>query len=256
VSGNPPRIVLCRTEGPRNVGSVLRAACNFGPAEIVLVAPQRRALLVHPEFEQMAHGVEDAAERIRVVETLEEGLAGTTDAIGFTGKLVRHRRVEPFRAVVDELADRIADPARRVALVFGAEQNGMLAEEAARCHRLVFLETSDEHTSLNLSMAVTVALFALFRPGRAPERRARFHSLEQRDREFLTLNVAETLADAALNDSAAGDIRASVRRIFATVDLEPRDARAWHLIMRAMGSTRRPDRSSGPDGSEGPDEPA
>ena len=89
---NPPRIVLCRTEGPRNVGSVLRAACNFGPAELVLAAPQRKALLVHPEFEQMAHGVEDAARRIRVTSTLEEALDDRTHAVGFTGKLVRHRQ--------------------------------------------------------------------------------------------------------------------------------------------------------------------
>ena len=234
------RLVLCRTEGPRNVGSVLRAACNFGPAEIVLVAPERPALLVHPEFEQMSHGVDEAAARIRIEPDLERALAGTTHAIGFTGKLVRHRRVEPFSAVRAELAGRIADPNECVALVFGAEQNGLLAEEAARCQRLTFFETSEEHTSLNLSMAVTVALYALFEPGVEPERRARFNPLEADARDFLIENVARTLGDAALNDSARADIDASVRRLFALADLEARDARAWHLIMRALGSTRTP----------------
>lgn len=241
-----PRIVLCRTEGPRNVGSVLRAAANFGPAELALVAPARRALLVHPEFEQMSHGVEDAAARIAVHASLEDALADRTHVVGFTGKSVRHRRVEPFSTVIEELAGRIAN--EPVALVFGAEQNGMLAEEAAHCHRLVFFETSDEHTSLNLSMAVTVALHALFQPGPAPERRARFNPLAQADRRYLVENVAGTLGEVALNDSARADIEASVRRIFARAELEPRDARAWHQIMRALGSRRVPERPG--DGPE------
>ena len=71
------RVVLVRTQGPRNVGSVMRAVANFGPVEFVLVAPQKRSMLVHPDFTMMAHGVEKIRERIRVVPTLAEaGLSG------------------------------------------------------------------------------------------------------------------------------------------------------------------------------------
>ena len=45
------RIVLCRPSGPRNVGTVVRALANFGPAQLAIVAPQRKTLLIHPEFE-------------------------------------------------------------------------------------------------------------------------------------------------------------------------------------------------------------
>jgi tRNA C32,U32 (ribose-2'-O)-methylase TrmJ len=169
----------------------------------------------------MSHGVDEAAARIRIEPDLERALAGTTHAVGFTGKLVRHRRVEPFSAVRAELAGRIADSNECVALVFGAEQNGLLAEEAARCQRLAFFETSEEHTSLNLSMAVTVALYALFEPGVEPERRARFNPLEADARDFLIENVARTLGDAALNDSARADIDASVRRLARRSSLAP-----------------------------------
>jgi len=30
------RVVLCRPEGPRNLGSILRLMQNFGPADVVL----------------------------------------------------------------------------------------------------------------------------------------------------------------------------------------------------------------------------
>ncbi|MCH2107647.1 MAG: RNA methyltransferase, partial [Planctomycetes bacterium] len=66
------RVILCRPQGPRNVGMILRVVENFGPCELVLVKPERPALLVHPEFTQMSHGVEDALRELRVVETLQE----------------------------------------------------------------------------------------------------------------------------------------------------------------------------------------
>ena len=54
------RVILCRPEGPRNVGTILRVAANFGPTEITIVNPLRASLLIHPEFEQMSHGAEEA----------------------------------------------------------------------------------------------------------------------------------------------------------------------------------------------------
>ena len=51
------------------------ARADFGPAELVLVRPQRPSLLIHPDFEQMAHGAEEHAREVRVVDRLEEALA-------------------------------------------------------------------------------------------------------------------------------------------------------------------------------------
>ena len=81
------RVVLVRPQGPRNVGSVLRLVANFGAAELWLVGPVRPSLLVHPDFEQMAHGVEDVAARVVVVPSLERALADeeyTLDDVGVT----------------------------------------------------------------------------------------------------------------------------------------------------------------------------
>jgi tRNA C32,U32 (ribose-2'-O)-methylase TrmJ len=79
--GTVKRIVLVRAIGPRNVGSVLRATANFGPAELVLVAPKRKSMLVHPDFTMMAHGVENVRDKIRVVATFAGG-ARRRDALG------------------------------------------------------------------------------------------------------------------------------------------------------------------------------
>ncbi len=93
------RVVLVRPNGPRNVGAVLRAVTNFGPAEIVVVRPVRASLLVHPDFEQMAHGVEEMAARIRIVDTLQDALSDRTHSFGFTARGRQHRRIENWRDV-------------------------------------------------------------------------------------------------------------------------------------------------------------
>ncbi|QDU83580.1 tRNA (cytidine/uridine-2'-O-)-methyltransferase TrmJ [Planctomycetes bacterium Pla163] len=242
------RVVLVRTAGPRNVGSVLRAAANFGPAEVWLVAPQRPSLLIHPEFEQMSHGVEDAAKRVQVVDTLQEALADRTHAIGFTARHHHHRVIEPFDRAADGIAERSADPDQRLALVFGSEESGLAGDETEQCHELCYLATSEEHGSLNLSMAVTVVLFGLFRPGQLASKTSRIAHLTGAERHYLVENVAATLSDAALSDAAARDILASVRRVLGRAPIESRDARAWHQIMRALGSHRTPaDVGAAPD---------
>lgn len=235
------RVVLVRPAGPRNVGMIVRAAANFGPCEIVLVAPERPSLLVHPEFEQMSHGVEGARDRCRVVATLEEALADCTHSVGFTAKPQEGRPRASWRERRAELASIVADPEQRVALVFGAEVGGLRTHEVERCAELVYVETSGEHTSLNLAIAVGVVLSELFaeRPHEPRERGVK--PLSNEARAYLVANLAHVFGErVAMTPSARRDVLGSIERVFGRARLEDRDARAWHLMMRALGSTLTP----------------
>ncbi len=234
------RVVLVRPEGPRNVGSVVRAAANFGPAEIVLVDPQRASILIHPDFEQMSHGVKDAAKRCRVVPTLEAALSDATHSVGFTSRSHQHRTVDSFTQRLPDLTAIGAAQAERLAIVFGPERNGLTGEETAQCQELCHLPTSGEHGSLNLSMAATVVLHSLFVPEVDESLPTRKMPLTGRDRDFLIARAAETLGAQAWTDGARKDLAASVERVFRGAPMETRDARAWHLLLRAMGSEKQP----------------
>src|SRR5881396_1096979 len=102
------RVVLVRTAGPRNAGSVLRAAANFGPCELVLVRPEKPSILMHPDFEQMAHGVVEVDGKVRIVATLAEALADCTYSVGFTARARDHRELHDWRAVRADLTARAA----------------------------------------------------------------------------------------------------------------------------------------------------
>ncbi len=235
------RVVLARPAGPRNVGMALRATENFGPCELVLVAPERPSLLVHPDFEQMSHGVEDAAARIRIVGTLAEALVGCHDAVGFTSRARGELILEDWRDAKDELRALGADPDRRLALVFGNEAMGLDSAEAALCQRLIHIRTSPQHTSLNLAIAVAVVLEPLFSGEVRLPNESGGHPLPNEHREFLKARLKHVFADGiARGEYARRDVNAMIERVFSRAPLETRDARAWHLVLTALGDKSRP----------------
>lgn len=235
------RIVLVRPAGPRNVGMIVRAAVNFGPCELVFVAPQLPSLLVHPEFEQMSHGVPDARARCRVVATVADALTGTTHSVGFTARPQEGRERANWRERRDALATLAADPEECVAFVFGAEAGGLRSDEIAACSELCAIATSGEHTSLNLAIAVGIVLAELFHERPHVPRERGVKALTHEGRTFLKANLAHVFGgEVARTEAARRDILASIERVFSRAPLEDRDARAWHLMLRALGSTLTP----------------
>jgi tRNA/rRNA methyltransferase len=235
------RIVLCRTEGPRNVGSILRAIQNFGPAELVLVAPSRPSLLVHPEFEQMAHGAHDARAAIRVVATLEEALAGAAWAVGFTARTRGKRARHDWREVAPRVQPLGDDATEVLALVFGSEAEGLTGAEVDLCQELAHVRTAPEHTSINLAMSVMIVLWSLFAGTDVHQRERPAKRLNDQGRRFLIERMVEVFARKVARTQAASEsIESSLRRVFGRAPLENRDARAWHLMLRALGSELSP----------------
>ncbi|MFT5150521.1 MAG: TrmH family RNA methyltransferase, partial [Planctomycetota bacterium] len=235
------RVVLCRPEGPRNVGTALRITRNFGPCELVLVAPERASLLIHPEFEQMSHGVEGRREAVRVVDTLEEALADCTRVVGFTARVRGGRVRRDWRLLAPELVGDGVSSDRQLALVFGNEVSGMTIEETNLCHDLTHVRTSDEHTSLNLAVTVAVALSAIFGEEGVCPHEPGGHPLNGAGREFLKSRMKEIFSGRIAQTPAASlDIAESIDRVFSRAPLENKDARAWHLMLKALGSKASP----------------
>jgi TrmH family RNA methyltransferase len=237
------RVVLCRPLGPRNVGSVLRSLVNFGPAELWLTAPRKRSILIHPDFVQMAHGVEDVAARVRTVATLSEALADCTASVGFTARKRGHEPLADWRAVRDGVSARAVDARERLALVFGSEEGGLSKEECAVLQDLVRMPTSDEHTSINLATTVAIVLATIFfsAPAGAPSAEAESRKpLLGQDRDFLVARARTVLGARTTSDAARRDVEEMLERVLRRAPMETRDARAWHLLMNALGDGSTP----------------
>jgi len=235
------RVVLMRPSGPRNVGMIARVCLNFGPCELRIVAPERKSLLVHPDFEQMAHGVKEIEALCVIVPDLRTALEGCTQVVGFTGRTHDDRMRLDWREYQSELSARANAEEERVALLFGNEAMGLEKEDARACNELVHIRTDGAHVSLNLAMTVGVVLSDLYTDPGFRVRERGFRPIRAEAREYLKANLKLVFGETvAKTPSARRDILASIERVFSRAELEDRDARAWHLMLRALGSTLTP----------------
>lgn len=146
-------VVLVRSEGPLNVGSVARLCGNFGCA-LRLVEPLTDRSV--REAIMMAHPSEALLAQAPVFATLRDALADVSLAVATSSKISEAAEA-PWLSVARA---RLLLPkaTEKVALVFGNERTGLSTDEAALCPRLVRLPTPGPTESLNLSHAVAVML--------------------------------------------------------------------------------------------------
>ena len=159
-------IILARPEENRNIGAVCRAMANNGIADLRIVGRQRdydeekiRALAIHAfsiwESTHFFHSITQATRDC----TLS---AGTTRRRGKNrkGKLLLP---EEFSAKANDITGNAQGSGGRVAIVFGNERTGLTDEELAECTLGVTIPASENFASLNLSHAVQILCYHIFR---------------------------------------------------------------------------------------------
>ena len=138
-----------------NLGSVARAAKNFGLRRLSVVEP---GVVPDAESSRLSAGADDLLESISRHQTLAEAVAGfpvvvTTSSLRGRG---RGRSLE-----LSELAPFLAETNGVPAVfVFGPERSGLTEDELARGTACLRVPTDPDFPTLNLSHAVAVVLAA------------------------------------------------------------------------------------------------
>lgn len=158
-------IILARPEESRNVGAVCRGMANSGIHTLRIVGS--RDSLDDEKVRVLAIHAAGIWENAQFFSSITEAAADCVCAAGTTRRRGRKRKgkllmPEEFA----ELAGRITGSGNdggKVAAVFGNERTGLTDEELLECTLGVTIPSSEEFASLNLSHAVQIICYHLFR---------------------------------------------------------------------------------------------
>ncbi len=156
-------VVLLEPETPGNVGFTARTMKNFGFNKLMVVNPQCNIL--SNEAMSRAMHAKDILFNTEIVGSLEEVLMSHDLNIATTAKGESRSRVEHIYMKPDELAEKITQTRCKVALIFGRESTGLTRTEKRKCDLIARIPTDNRYPTMNISHAVTVFLYEIFKHG-------------------------------------------------------------------------------------------
>lgn len=153
------RIVLVRPRDPRNVGAACRAMKCMGITSLAIVP---EGIIDPQQARTLAHYATDVLENATLHADLRDAIGEAVLVAGTTRRRGRSRKY--FTLFPEQLAERIASAGEgMVAVVFGNEDTGLTDEELSLCHLAVTIPASPDFPSLNLSHAVQVICYEIYR---------------------------------------------------------------------------------------------
>ena len=243
-------IILNRPKYPGNIGSAARCAKNMGIDRLIVVSSSGYEA---DQIRMMAtHCAGDIVENIAYVATLREALAGFHYVVGTTARvgrtILKRHMVEP-----STMGEKLVDISQNntIALLFGPEDRGLTNEELRFCDLLVTIPTAGTMRSINLSHAVMIICYEVFRARHPSQvqftpRRADVGEME---------NMYEHMKDIFLkinfiNPENPDYFMINIRNFFSRMNLTSRDVKILRGIchqidLYGQGKTKDLTRSDG-----------
>jgi len=224
------KVVLVEPLDSRNVGSVCRAAKSMGIRRLEIVGGRGLDL---EEARVTAVHAADVLEAARYRSGLDEAVRGCVISAGVSRR--RGRRRKYFALSPEELAERIAGiRAGDAALVFGNEESGLTDGELSLCNVAVKIPTSPLFPSLNLSHAVQIVCYQVYRhlgTAVAP----RFTPIEREKLDRLVAIALKSLENLGFfKQVGPEDMGIFLRDILARAGLSGREARRLEVVFRKI----------------------
>ena len=224
-------VVLCRTEGPINLGNICRVCANLGISDLRLVAPV--CAIDSPESRMFAHHAQNLLQSCQVHAELGSAVADCDWVLATTAR-PRRDTLERLDLAQVPAALGVRRP-RRLAVVFGAESHGLTADEMQICDATVSLQTPSPYPSYNLSHAVAIALYTLCTREQHPAQETEAPASHAQIERLFSFWV-ETLQDAGyFRRTSAARFAPKLRRLLGRWNISPHDV---HTVFGMLAHLR------------------
>jgi TrmH family RNA methyltransferase len=221
-------IVLVRPESPANVGAAARVVRNTGLHGLVLVDPGDWRTV---ECWRTAWGAHEVLEHARTAPDLASALAGTGYVAALSGRRPAGAPVLDVRRMAEEVAALGAEEV--AALVFGPETAGLSDAELAEGGRRVLIPADPAQPSLNLSHAVMIAAYEVFRARRPSSPASRRSTHAEKEAMLALLREGLQAVEALPAANRDGHFQ-QWRALFQRADLTPKEVRLLEHMARKM----------------------
>lgn len=238
--------ILVEPKHPGNIGAAARAIKTMGFENMTLVNPCDFRV---PEVSYMAHASSDILDKIKVVNTLAEAITAQHFVVATTQRKRIYQM--PFYTP-QELGEKVIPMSQqhKVAIVFGRERTGLTNEELQICTAVSTIPAAVEHPSLNLSQAVMIYGYELFKGSYESTRRFKWEMAENDQVEQVYAHLERSLRRTDFVPLDSWDrFMMRFRRFFSRATPEMRDVNLMHKILQAF--EYRMDRLENPDESKG-----
>ena len=236
------RMVLVNTTHPGNIGGAARAIKNMGLTELYLVQPRE---FPAPRAVWRAAGARDILTNVKVVESLDEAIAGCGLVVGTSA---RERRIPWPLINPRECGEKIWSEAAShdVALLFGREDRGLTNSELQKCHYHVHIPSNPDYSSLNLATAVQVLAYEV-RMASLQDENGVLPSMDEWDQPLATTDelelfhqhLAETMATLNFYDpDNPKQLLTRMRRLFNRTRMDKMEVSMLRGLLTAAGRTK------------------
>lgn len=154
-------IILDHPDESRNIGAACRAMANNDICELRIVGNRSDYDIEH--IHVLAIHAADIFDRAKFYSNIKEAAADCTVCAGTTRRRGKKRGKLLLPEEFGTLADSITQNNGKIAVVFGNERTGLTDEQLDDCTMGVTIPSSDNFGSLNLSHAVQIICYHLFR---------------------------------------------------------------------------------------------
>jgi len=225
-------IILHSIENPGNIGSAARAMKNMGLENMVLINPPD---LEAEEAKKLAYMSYDIIEKANIVSSFDEAISMVDITIATTrrkGKW-RERFLPP-----EEISDLILrkKEVNKVGIIFGTEKTGLTNNEVIKCDYASEIPTVVDYPSLNISQAVMIYVYELYRafmrqndfkPYSSPIKKA-----SGREYRRLFERIMNLMRIFEISDGFEDKFSKSLNRLFARTEWEIKDIATFDAFLK------------------------